>query len=88
MDTYPVWLRLAQRRGGVDVHRLLLHHCLVALLRVLARRVEEEAAGDGLRGASGKEKEERQFTESEKENATGDGLTPKKLIGIDMHYKT
>jgi hypothetical protein len=39
----PVWLLLEGGAAGVDVHGLLLHHRLVALLRVLARGVEEEA---------------------------------------------
>eukprot|EP00976_Prorocentrum_cordatum_P086025 1186344-Prorocentrum_minimum.AAC.2 len=43
----PVRLPLEERRGRVDVHRLVLHHRLVALLGVLARRVEEKAAADG-----------------------------------------
>ena len=32
----------------MDEHRLLLHQALVPLLRVLPRRVEEEAGADGL----------------------------------------
>mmetsp|Transcript_26110 Transcript_26110/g.77449 ORF Transcript_26110/g.77449 Transcript_26110/m.77449 type:complete len:211 (-) Transcript_26110:2072-2704(-) len=32
----------------MDVDWLVLHHRLIALLRVLARRVEKEARGDGL----------------------------------------
>ena len=48
---YPVRLCLAQRGGGVDVHRLLLHHSFVALLGVLTCSVEEEATGDGLQGS-------------------------------------
>jgi hypothetical protein len=43
----PVRLPLEQRGGRMDVHGLVFHQALVALLRVLTRRVEEEARSYG-----------------------------------------
>ena len=42
----PVRLPLEQGRAGVDEHWRLLHHGLVAFLRVLPSGMEEEATAD------------------------------------------
>mmetsp|Transcript_27535 Transcript_27535/g.59266 ORF Transcript_27535/g.59266 Transcript_27535/m.59266 type:complete len:276 (+) Transcript_27535:374-1201(+) len=44
----PLGVAVEDGGGGVDVDDLALVHCLVALLRILLRRVHEVARGDGL----------------------------------------